>query len=98
MHEIHLIFLPPIVTFVGSRFLDMTDCGRGSLLLNDAKAYKKTHHLISKNVRGGGGGEVRGHLGPGGRKPTKLSALCAQWRNTPSMDFLTARTPIAGLV
>lgn len=32
----------------------------------------------------------------GGIKLTKLSALCAQWRKTPSTDFLTARTPIAG--
>lgn len=32
------------------------------------------------------------------KKLTKLSALCAQWRNMPSTDFLTARTPIAGFV
>lgn len=96
MYEFQLIFLPPVVTFVGSRLLDMTDCGRSSLLLNDAKAYNKTRNTTSLARTDGMGGGT--DLGTKGKQLTKLSALCAQWRNTPSTDFLTARTPIAGLV
>lgn len=58
------ILHPPVVTFAGSLFLDMTDCGRRSLLLNDAKAYNKTRHITSlaRKEAGGGGGRRRDRL------------------------------------
>lgn len=81
MRFIQATLHPPVVTFAGSLFLDMTDCGRRSLLLNDAKAYNKTRHITSlarKEAGGEGGGGT--DLVTGGIKLTKLSALCAQWR------------------
>lgn len=64
MYEFQLIFLPPVVTFVGSRLLDMTDCGRSSLLLNDAKAYNKTRNTTSlARTDGMGGGDRFRHEG-----------------------------------
>lgn len=66
------------------------------MLLNDAKAYNKTRNITTLARTEGGEGGGGTDLVIGGIKLTKLSALCAQWRKTPSTDFLTARTPIAG--
>lgn len=62
MSFIQAIFLPPVVTFAGFGFFDMTDCGRRSLLLNDAKAFNKSRETTSLARTERGGRDRLSHL------------------------------------
>lgn len=78
MRFIQASFLPPVVTFAGSLFFDITDCGRRSLLLNDAKAYNKarnTTSLARTEGKGAGGGGKGTDLVTGGGKTYKTIGI-----------------------